>query len=113
MHKDDKDKNIIDKFLEGYAQANESSKQETYKRIYQKPTKFKCIVGFIFSSLIMLVLIRIFKFNFMFFLIFFGDLLVLIYYSLNLFTKKGFALPKYVKRDEYTDNDDSNNRYKV
>lgn len=107
------DKNIIDKFLEGYAVANENSKQDPYQRVYQKPSKFKCIVGFIFSALIMFFLIRIFKLNFMFLLIFFIDLVVLIFYGVNLFTKKGIAIPKYVKKDEYTDNDDINNKYKV
>ena len=113
MNKKKDNKNIIDKFLEGYAVANEDSKQNPYKRVYQRPSKFKSIVGFIFSALIMFFLIRIFQFNFMFFLIFIPDLIILIFYSINLFTKKGIAIPKYVRKDEYTDNDDINDRYKV
>ncbi len=111
--KDKKDKNIIDKFLEGYAVANEKSKYNAYKRIYQKPAKGKCIGGFIFSAFIMLFLIRSFRINFMFLLIFFTDLVIVLFYGINLFTRKGIPIPKYVKASEYTDNDDVNDRYKV
>ena len=110
---DNKDKNIIDKFLEAYDGANEASKTKEYKRVYQRPSKFKCIVGFIFSGLIMFVLLGIFHFSFMYLLIFGVDLLFLLYYGINLFTKKGIGMPKYVKADEYTKNDDINDKYKV
>ncbi len=113
MNDNKNNKNIIDRFLEGYADANEDSKQSIYKRVYQKPSKIKCILGFTISALIMLFLIRLFNLKFMFLLIFFGDLAVLLFYGLNLFTKKGIAIPKYVKKDEYTDNDDLNDKYKV
>lgn len=110
---DDKNKNIIDKFLDAYDSANADSKTSSYKRVYFRPSKFKCIVGLIFSGLIMFVLLGIFSFNFMYLIIFLVDLLFLLYYGINLFTKKGIGIPRYVKRDEYTNNDDLNDKYKV
>ena len=52
----------------------------------------------------MIILIPMFSFTFMYMLLFLGDLIILIYYGINLFTKRGFLLPKRVPDDEKKDN---------
>ena len=79
--------------------------EKEYERIYVRQSKGKSIIGFIFSLLIMLILIFVagFKFHFIFLTIFIIDLIIIVYYGINLFTKKGIKLPKYVqveKRDD-------------
>lgn len=91
---DDKNKNVIDKFLEGYEDYNE--RKVVYKKVYEKPGKVKTIVGFIFSFGFLLLLIRFFLLKPFYFFLLIGDILALVYFSLNLFTKKGFGLPKMV-----------------
>lgn len=96
---DDK-KNILDNFLEKYEQM--SSKKKVNVETYYRPSKAKCIFGFIFCLIFLIILIRIFTFNIVFFVIFFGDLICLTYFSLNLFTKKGFVVKhKYYVPEEY------------
>ncbi len=103
------DKNIIDKFLEGYTVANRNVSNTTYKKSYQKPSKFKCIFGFIFSLIVFIILIRVFRTSILFFFILIGDLLCLIFYGVNLFTKKGIGIPKYVKDNK----EDYDKKHKV
>ena len=83
-------KNVFDNFLEKYDEY--SSKKKVNVETYYRPSKVKCIFGFIFCLIFMLILIRIFAFNMVFLFIFVGDLLCLVYFGLNLFTKKGFAI---------------------
>ncbi len=97
-----KDKNLVDMFLDGYSVANDESSNMKYKKIYRKPSKVKCIIGFIFCLLILIILIRHFVFKLIFFLILIGDILILLFYGINLFTKKGWGLPKYIKVDPNT-----------
>lgn len=85
------DKNIFDKFLGYYDNLNNRNK--IYQRVYKKPSKVKCIIGFIFSILFLIFLIRLFAFSFLYFFLLLADLLILAFYSLNLFTKKGLPLP--------------------
>ena len=97
--KDDK-KNIVDSFLDKYEEM--SSKKKVNIETYYRPSKAKCIFGFIFCLIFMLILIRIFTINIVFFVIFFGDMACLIYFGLNLFTEKGFVIKeKYRVPEEY------------
>lgn len=89
-----KDKNIVDKFLDSYEDYN--NHRVKYKRIIVRPSKFNTVIGFIFSFGFFIILIRFFIVKPFYFIFLIGDILSLIYYSLNLFTKKGFGLPKTV-----------------
>lgn len=62
-----------------------------------KPSKFKSIMGFIFSVCVLLFIIIFMKFqlNAFFLLVVLIDILCIIYFGLNLFTEKGIATPKY------------------
>ena len=53
-----KERNIIDKFLDSYEKSSNTKK--SYVRIYQRPSKLKSLLGFIFSLLCFIVLIRLF-----------------------------------------------------
>ena len=77
-----------------------SKDPKEYEKVYYKPKKGKNIIGFIFSLLFLIILIKIygFKINTYYILLFLGDLIILIYYGLNLFTKNGFLLPKFVEK---------------
>lgn len=82
-----------------------SHKEKKYKKIYYRPSKIKNIIGFLFSSLIMLILLFILglQLNLLYFILFVGDALVIMYYGVNLFTKRGLLLPKYVNSEEKDD----------
>lgn len=111
---DNKDKNIIDKFLDGYEKS--SNTQRVYTRVYERPSKLKSLVGFIFSLLCFIILIRLFVFKMLYFVILIFNLLILAFYSINLFTEKGIGLPKTVEMIEDiedADTDDDNDIYKV
>lgn len=106
---DNKDRNIIDKFLDNYEKQNDSNL--VYKRVYVKPSKFKTIIGFIFSFGFLIILIRFFTRKPFYFVLLIGDILAFIYYSLNLFTKKGLPLPKTVAVEE-SENGDVQDEYR-
>lgn len=89
-----KERNIVDKFLDVYDKQSTSNVE--YKRIYVKPTKGASLLGFIVSLILFIIIVGFFSFSFMYFLLFFGCLVVVIYYGLNLFTEKGFGLPRTV-----------------
>lgn len=91
-------KNIVDKFLEGYENINKE--KVVYKRVYKYPKKIESIIGFSFSLLILIILISIFSFNGIYLFLLVMDILVVIYYGLNLFTKKGFGLGKTIEVGE-------------
>lgn len=101
-------KNVLDSFLDKYEEINSTKKVDV--ETYYRPSKAKSIFGFIFCLIFMIILIRIFTFNIVFFVIFFGDLMCLIYFGLNLFTKNGFVIKQkyrvsedYLKEDEQDD----------
>lgn len=89
-----KEKNILDKFLDGYE--SYSNNNVRYKKIYVKPKKSKCIVGFGFSCILLVILLFMFVFDLLYFVIFIGVLLNALYYGINLFTEKGIGMPKRV-----------------
>lgn len=74
-----------------------------YERVYYKPKMSKNILGFVLSVIFLIALIYVFRFNvnIYFILLFIGVLMIGTYYGINLFTKRGFLLPKFVpKKDE-------------
>lgn len=91
---DNKEPNILDKFLNKYDELNTNRK--SYQRIYKKPSKLKCITGLLFSVICFIFLIKLFVFKFFYFVFLIADLLIVSYYGINLFTEKGFALPTTV-----------------
>lgn len=103
-----KDKNMLDIFLDNYG----TEKKVKYKRVYVKPDKNKCIRGFIFSLIFLIILLFIITFSFMYFLLLLGDLLIFLYYTINLFTERGIGLPKIVPYYE-EDFEEKKDRYKV
>ena len=97
-------KNIVDSFLDIYENLSNKNSHKKYKIVYKKPSKIKCLLSFGFCLLFMIILIPMFSFTFMYMLLFLGDLIILLYYGINLFTKKGWPLPKRVPDDEKKDN---------
>lgn len=101
-------KNIIDSFLDKYDELE--SKKNVKVETYYRPSKGKCIFGFVFCLIFLLILLRIFHFSIVYMFIFIGDLLCLIYFGLNLFTKNGFVVKqkfsvpeKYLTQNEEED----------
>lgn len=94
-----KKKNVVDKFLDlMYSQSLNNTEK---KKIYYRPTKKKALIGFIISLFFMLIMLFHFlKFSFIFFLLILGDSIALLYYGINLFTKKGLLIPKYIYVDK-------------
>lgn len=88
-------KGIVDKFLDGYDKY--SNKETELKKIYVKPTKFRSVIGFVFSALFFILLLTVFTFSLVYFLLLIGSLSVAVYYGLNLFTEKGMGLPRTVE----------------
>lgn len=92
------EKDKYKKVLKNILEKDEIVEQE---KIYYRPSKFKTIFGFSFSLIIMIILLRMgFQLTVIYLTLFLGDLVILAYYALNLFTKEGFLLPKYVKKDK-------------
>ena len=85
-------KNLFDTFLEKYDEY--SSKKNVDIETYYRPSKGKSIFGFIFCLIMFIILIRFFHVSIVYFVILIGVLIILIYYALNLFTKKGFIIKK-------------------
>lgn len=101
----DNKKNLFDKFLDTYD--NLSSKKKVNVETYYRPSKAKCIFGFIFCLIFLLILLRIFHFSIIYLVIFIGDLICLLYFGLNLFTEKGFVVKqKHYVPEEYLVQDD-------
>lgn len=106
-----KERNVVDKFLDGYEYAN--NEKTVYKRVYQRPSKLKSVLGFIFSLIFFIILIRFFVFKVLYFVILLFDLAILAFYSINLFTEKGIGLPKTIevleenKEEATKDNEDT------
>ncbi len=107
----DKNKNIVDKFLDIYDEQNSNGAQ--YQKIYVRPSKTASFIGFVVSLFIFIIILSIFSLNIMFFLMFFICLGVLLYYGINLFTKKGIGLPRTIvvpKKYEDIESDNDNTR---
>lgn len=109
-------KNLFDTFLEKYDEY--SSKRRVDIETYYRPSKGKSIAGFIFTLILFFILIRFFQFSIVYFVILIGVLLYLVYYALNLFTKKGFVIKKkhsvpeeYLRDEEDYDNYDIDNSF--
>ncbi len=102
MNRDNK--NLVDKFLDIYKREDNYQ----YKTIYVKPSRFKCIVGFVVSVLFFILMLTFFTLKVLYFVVLLGDLVIVIYYGLNLFTEKGFGLPKNIP--VYNDYDTSNDQ---
>ena len=109
---DNQEKNIVDKFLDVYDK--NSNKKTEYRRIYVKPTKLRSLIGFVFGLIMFIIVLGFFAFDLMYFLLFFGCLIVTIYYGINLFTEKGIGLPRtvVVPVEEEKKTEDNDN-YKV
>jgi len=91
-----KKNNSIDKFLAYYKDI--SDEEYVYQKVYNRPSKFKCILMFIITLFLLFLIIRFLlspTITFVFILII--DLLVCAYYGYNLFSKKGFVIGKTVK----------------
>lgn len=101
-----KENGFFDKFIEAYDK--HASKKTEYRRYVVKPSKAKCIFGFIFSLVFFVIILSLFSFNFTYFIFFFGSLAVVLYYGINLFTKKGIGIVQTfeVPVEEETTGDD-------
>ena len=88
------DKNRLDMFLEGLTK--EGNKKIIYEKVYIRPTKFKSIIGFIASLIFFIILLGLFTFSVMYFVLLIGNILILLFFSINTFTEKGFGLPKNI-----------------
>ena len=103
------DKNVFDKFLDKYEEVTNNT--PTKVRVYQRPSKIKCILNFILSIAIFLGLIFFvgIYLNIFYFLILLLDILFGAFYGYNLFSEKGIGVPTYVNQyndEEYDDKND-------
>ena len=84
------EKNKYKKFIKNILEKDEIVE---HKKVYYKPSKIKLIFGFIFSLIIMIILLRIgFQFTMMYLLIFLGDLVILSYSNLLFFYKNAIII---------------------
>jgi len=100
-----KKKNKIDDFLDFYKRVSDDKIE--YTRIYERPSKVKCLLYFIFTLLLLLIAIRYLLGAPIVFIIFvIIDLLVCLYYGYNLFSKKGFIMGRTIKVKKEEDKDE-------
>lgn len=93
-------KNLIDSFLDKYEEMG--AKKKVNIETYYRPSKVKSIFGFIFCLIFFLILLGIFHFSIVYMVIFIGDIVCLLYFGINLFTKNGFVIKqKYSVPEEY------------
>lgn len=86
---------LLDKVLDKLHDNNTSYVE--YTKIYYRPTKVKSIVGFVISLLFFLILLSGAVYSSpLFWGVIIIDFIILLYYGINLFTKDGFLIPKYV-----------------
>lgn len=90
-------KGVVDKFLDSYDNYNTKKNSTQLITVYVRPTKFKSIVGFLFSLIMFVLLLTMFSFNLIYFLMLFGSLGVAVYYGINLFTPNGIGIPKTIE----------------
>lgn len=101
------DKNHLDRFLEGLT--TEGNKKVVYEKVYVRPSKFKSVIGFIMSLIVLIILIGLFTLSVMYFVLIIGDVLVFVFFAVNAFTEKGFGLPKtigYVVEEDEEETED-------
>ena len=89
----------MNKKIENFIKMLENDNSPKYRKVYYRPNKVKSVIGFICSLLFMLILIFLigFQLNSIFIIMFIIDFLLLVYYSINLFTAKGLLIPKYIE----------------
>lgn len=95
-----RNKNKLDILLDYYEKSGKE--KNSLKKVFYRPSFIKCLFGFLFSFLFLFLLLFVvgFQLQFMYLILFLGDLIILLYYGVNLFTKKGFYLTKYVEDKE-------------
>ncbi len=100
-NKDNKLDNMIDNFIDSYNNAPSNNKVRV--KMYKKKNKVKSGITFGFCLLILIFLIRLFSLNTVYFVLLFGDVGILIFNGINLFSKNGLATPYYVDmtKEEY------------
>ena len=98
---------IFDKFLNYYESKNVDNVENV---VYSyRPSMKKCIINFIISLVVLIVLVIFFSnMGRIFWMIFVVDILVLTYYGINLFTKDGLRIRKYgyVLKSELGENEE-------
>lgn len=87
---------FVDKFIDEYDKYSSRDDDVTYEKIYVKPNKFVSLLGFLFGLFLLFFVITSFNFDMVYILLLLLAIWLLIYYGLNLFTKKGFGLPRTV-----------------
>lgn len=69
-----------------------------YERVYVRPSRLKSLITFVFNVVLLIVLIRIgFKIQPIYLCIFIVNFAILIFNGINVFTKDGIRIPKYVE----------------
>ena len=101
-------KRSLDKVL-SFLQRDSSHGEVT--KIYYRPSRDKCIMGLILSFLLFLVmcLLCVTSFSIGCFLMLLVSIVLLTFYGLNVFTKDGFWIPRYVNKsmlEELNEDDD-------
>lgn len=91
-------KDKIESFLKKVE--DKGNEKEQYIRVYKNPSKLGAIIGFIWSLLVLIVCIFLLLHSFLGIIITIIDLIIVVYYGSNVFSKKGIALYKTVKVDE-------------
>ena len=85
-----KENGFFDKIIDAYDK--HTSKKTEYRKFVVKPSKARCIFGFLFSLVFFFIILSLFAFNLTYFIFFFGSLAVVLYYGINLFTEKGIGI---------------------
>ena len=85
-----KENGFFDKIIDAYDKY--ATKKTEYRKYVVKPSKAKCIFGFLFSLVFFFIILSLFSFNLTYFIFFFGSLAVVLYYGINLFTEKGIGI---------------------
>lgn len=85
-----KENGFFDKIIDAYDK--HASKKTEYRKFVVKPSKARCIFGFLFSLVFFFIILSLFAFNLTYFIFFFGSLAVVLYYGINLFTEKGIGI---------------------
>ncbi len=87
--------NGIDKIINKIDEVGNKNYQ--YVRVYNKPGKVKSAIGFVAALIFFIIMIGLFSWNVMYFVMLIGSVLIMLFFGINLFTKKGFGIPKTVR----------------
>lgn len=76
------------------------SKHEEVAKVYYRPSKEKSIAGLIlsFCLFVLMCLLCVTSFAIGYFLMFLVSIALLTFYGINVFSKDGFWIPRYVKK---------------